>query len=237
MRNEELIEQYFSGNISEEGFLQLKTLLEEDEVFKREFYSQLEIQQTIAQEKQTPLKERLKKLDQNSVRKTNWYRYAAAAAVVLVAIGLLFYFAQPNYEKLYAANFEPYPNVIAPTVRDNGKDEENEVATAFSYYDNRRYADASAAFEKLYQTNGEDYALFYRSVSLMATGRIQKGIAALENHTWKEPDNYQTIAQWYLGLGYLKLRNKEKASAHLEKAAATANPMGRQATKLLQKLE
>ena len=236
MHKEKLIEQYFRGQISDEAFLQLKTLLEQDDTFKKEFYSQLEIQQTIAQEKHTLLKDRLKKLDEKSVRKINWYRYAAAAAI-LVIIGLLFYHSQPNYNELYAANFEAYPNIIAPTVRDNGGSEEDEIATAFSYYDNLQYADAAPAFEKLYRANGEDYAFFYYSISLMAMGDIQKGITALENHTWTQSDNYQTLAHWYLGLGYLKLQNKEKAIAHLKKAANTDDPLAKQATKLLQKLE
>src|SRR3546814_12404776 len=100
MHKEELVEQYFSGQISQEAFLQLKALLQEDVAFKEEFYSQLEVQETIAQEKQALLKARLKKLDQKPVEKINWYRYAAAAAALII-IGLLFYRPKPNYEKLY----------------------------------------------------------------------------------------------------------------------------------------
>src|SRR5690606_12303851 len=166
MHKEELIEQYFRGQISDDAFLQLKTLLEQDEAFKKEFYSQLEIQQTIAQEKRNPIKNRLRKLDEKSIIRTNWYRYAAAAAILII-IGLLFYSSPTNYEKLYTANFEPYSNVIAPTVRDTGG-EEDEIATAFNYYDNHQYADAATAFEKLYRVNSEDYALFYYSISLLA---------------------------------------------------------------------
>src|SRR3546814_14539074 len=87
MHKEELVEQYFSGQISQEAFLQLKALLQEDVAFKEEFYSQLEVQETIAQEKQALLKARLKKLDQKPVEKINWYRYAAAAAALIIKIG------------------------------------------------------------------------------------------------------------------------------------------------------
>src|SRR5690606_4324937 len=128
------------------------------------------------------------------------------------------------YEKLYAANFEAYPNIIAPTVRDNGEGIEDEIATAFSYYDNRQYADAATAFEKLYQTHGEEYAFFYYSISLMALGDTQKSITVLEGHKWAEAGNYATLAHWYLGLAYLKLQNKEKAIAHFEKVANSDNP-------------
>src|SRR3546814_17700946 len=91
---------------------------------------------------------------------------------------------------------------MTPTVGDKRVNEWKEIATAFSYYDNRRYADAARAFEKIYQTRGEDYALFYRSISLMAMGDIQSGISILEGHVWMEPDNFESVSYWYLGLAY-----------------------------------
>lgn len=236
MDKEELIAQYFNGQISEEGFSRIQALLEEDDAFKKEFYSQLEIQQAIAQLKHAPLKERLKKLDQKPIRKIKWYPYAAAAAILII-IGLLFYRSEPPYEKLYATNFEPYPNVIAPTLRDQERFEADMVATAFSYYDSRRYADAARAFEKIYQANGEDYAFFYQSMSLMAQGDIEEGVTALENHAWTQEDVYQIIAYWYVGLGYVELQNKEQAVFYLQRVADSSHPKAQKATEILEKLE
>lgn len=236
MHKEELIEQYFSGQISEDGFMQIKALLETDAAFKKEFHSQLEIQQAIGDERRALLKDRLEKLDYKSVRKANWYAYAAAAAILII-IGLFFYRSQPNYAKIYAENFEIYPNVVAPTVRDHGGSEPNLRATAFSYYDNRRFEDAALAFDELYQATGEDYAVFYGSMSLMALGDTQKAITAMESHTWTQTDEYQTMAHWYVGLGYLKLQNKDMAIALLQKVASTKQPMAAQAAEVLHKLE
>lgn len=236
MDKEELIAQYFNGQISEEGFSRIQALLEEDDAFKKEFYSQLEIQQAIAQEKHAPIKERLRKLDQKPIRKFKWYPYAAAAAI-LVIIGLLFYRTEPPYEKLYATHFEPYPNVIAPTLRDQERFEGDMVAAAFSYYDNRQYADAASTFEKIYQANGEDYAFFYQSMSLMALGEIEETVTALENHAWTHTDEYQMIAYWYVGLGYMELKNKEQAVVYLQQVADSNHPKAKKATEILQKLE
>lgn len=237
MNREELVEQYFSGEISQEGFLRLKTLLEEDDLFKKEFYLQLEIQKTMAAEKHAPLKERLKKLDERPAIKTEWYRYVAIAAGILFILGLFLYTSPPDYDRLYETNFQAYPNVVAPTVRDNGNAGENEIAKAFNHYDNQHYARAAAAFEKLHRAHGEDYALFYRSMSLMAMGDVQKGISVMEDHTWKEPGDYQAMSHWYLGLAHLKLKHKEKAVAHLETSANSKGPMAQRARKLLQKLD
>lgn len=236
MNKEELIAQYFSGQITEEAFLQLKTLLEKDSALKKDFYAQLEVQQTIAREKNIPLKERLKQLDQKSAPKTKWYLYAAAITV-FIAIGSLFYNSQPDYQDLYAENFEVYPNVIAPTVRGNETPKENKMTLAFHYYDNKDYAKAAELFKTLYTETDADYAFFYHSISLMAAGETTKAITTLEQHSWNEPNNYQTITQWYLGLGYLKLGNKEKAILHLKKVSISGKPLAKQAKEILQKLQ
>ncbi|RFN58916.1 tetratricopeptide repeat protein [Marixanthomonas ophiurae] len=236
MNKEELIAHYFNGQISKDDFLQLKTLLEEDSEFKKEFYAQLEVQQTISGEKSAPLKERLKKLDQESAPKTKWYFYAAAI-VILIAIGSFFYNTQPDYQDLYAKNFEAYPNVIAPTVRGNETPKKDKMELTFHYYDNKEYAKAAELFKTLYKETNEDYAFFYQSVSLMAAGETNKAIIALEQHNWNEPIDYQTITQWYVGLGYLKLENKEKAKLHLKKVTVSGKPLAKQAKEILQKIE
>jgi len=236
MNKEELIAHYFNGQISKEDFLQLKTLLEEDSEFKKDFYAQLEVKQTIAQEKNAPLKERFNQLDQKTAPKTKWYLYAAAITI-LIAIGSFFYNTQPDYQDLYAKNFEAYPNVIAPTVRGNETPKEDKIALAFNYYDNKNYNKAAELFKSLYKETNEDYAFFYQSVSLMAGGETSKAITALEQHNWNEPENYQTITQWYIGLGYLKLGNKEKAILHLKKVTVSGKPLAKQAKEILQKLE
>lgn len=236
MNKEELIEHYFSGQISKETFLKLKTLLEKDSAFKNDFYTQLEVQQTIAQEKNIALKERLNNLDQKSAPKTKWY-LLAAAITILIAIGSFFYNSQPNYQDLYAKNFEVYPNVITPVVRGDEIPKENNMSLAFGYYENEDYAKAADIFKKLYDETDEDYAFFYHAISLMAAEETTKAITALEQHSWNDLDNYQTITQWYLGLGYLKLENKEKALFHFKKVSVSDKPLAKPAKEILKKLK
>ena len=236
MNKEELIAQYFSGQISKEDFLQLEILLEEDGEFKKDFYAQLEIQHTLMQEKSASLKERLNQLDQKSTSKSKWYLYAAAIAVI-IAIASFLYSPQPNYEDLYAENFEVYPNVIAPTVRGNEVPKKDKIQLAFNYYDNKNYTKAAELFKTLYKETGEDYAYFYLSVSLMAEGKTNKAIKILEQHNWHEPEDYLATAQWYVALGYLKLGNLDKAILYLEKVIVSGKPLANQAKDLLQQLE
>jgi hypothetical protein len=55
----------------------------------------------------------------------------------------------------------------------------------------------------------------------------------LETHEWEEPENYETITQWYIALGYIKLKEKKKAVDYLEKVAASDKPISNQARELL----
>src|SRR5690606_34203541 len=112
--------------------------------------------------------------------------------------------------KIYVANFEPYPNIVAPTVRDlnpSGSDKEK----AFRYFDQRDYGKAATAFKEWYSEDTVGYANFYYGISLMADHQVEKAVEVLADPTWNVPEKYQTQTDWYLALAYLKTENKEKA--------------------------
>ncbi|WP_417359402.1 tetratricopeptide repeat protein [Galbibacter sp.] len=237
MNKQDLIEQYFTGQLSNEEFLELKTLLEVDPEFKKEFHAQLEIQQTIAQEKSAFLKDRFAGLDKKSAPRTKWYLYAATVAVLIgVGIGYLFYNAQPDFQELYAQNFEAYPNVIAPTVRGDSEADMPMMEAAFHAYDSKNYTEAASLFGELYKETDQDYAYFYQNISLMAASKTETAVANLELHHWSTPQKYKTNAQWYVALGYLKLEHKEKAILYLEKVANSSTPIAHQAKEILKTL-
>lgn len=233
MNKEALTEKYFSNSLSEDEFVQLQQLLETDAVFREAFYSELEIQQAVAREKHRPLKERFEKLEQIPERKNTWYLYAAALAA-LIAIGSLFYNTQSDYQELYAVHFEPYPNIIAPAVRNAS---ENPMENAFSHYNNRNYKEAIKAFDALYETDTTGYVTFYYAMSLMADSQVKKAINTLESPNWEIPQKLQSQTDWYLALSYLKSENKEKAIFYLEKVIITDGAMAAQAKNILQEIK
>src|SRR5690554_5284319 len=155
MNRERLIEQYFSGKLSNEDFEHLKVLIEGDAEFRDNFYHQLEIQQTISQQRNTFLKDRFKALDQKTQEKPapKWYRYAAAIAMLIgIGLGYIFLNGQTNYQDLYADNFEPYPNVVAPTVRGTSEQVKGTKEEAFFKYDSKEYDQAADLFLELYNS-------------------------------------------------------------------------------------
>lgn len=241
MDKEALILGYFENTLTPKQQSALHELLAADEGFKDEFAFQLELREAIKESERSDLKTRFNKLDSQHQHKSLNRRWYAIAAAIIVSLGLgwaLFFFkANPDPQQLYATHFEPYPNVISPTVRDNSEPTADmEVVKAFRLYDNKQYTEAAAAFAKLYQSTGEDYARFYHSVSLMAEGHTKEATSILEKHIWEEPENYLTISYWYLGLGYLKQENHEKAAMYLKKVADSNKPFSQQARELLQEL-
>lgn len=234
-----LIENYFTNTLSPSEKEELERLLNTDADFQKEFQFQETLREAIKNKERQKLKQHLKSLETapKTIPLRRWYTMAAAL-IVLFGLGwALLYSSGPNYEQLYAAQFEPYPNVIVPAVRSDTQVVSKEVATAFRYYDSHNYTQAATAFQDLYKANQEDYAMFYYAVSLMAGNETQKAIAVFETHSWNTPQNYETISNWYLGLGYVKLENKEKAVGYLNAVANSDKPLAKQAKEVLQNLE
>ena len=242
MNREELIQAYWKNKLDKEGKVEFDHLFETDPEFRKEVEFHQDMNAAFSAMDRERVKRKLQEFETqiNAEQQQKKYKWWLAAACILVIVGVsltTFFGGSETPNQLYADYFEPYPNVIVPTVRNAETSEEANVAAAFNYYDNRQYADAATAFYKLYQADSKDYAFFYHSVSLMAVGNTQKAITTLESHRWNEPENYQTMTHWYLGLGYLKLQDKEKAITHLEKVANSSKPLAKQAKEIIQKLK
>ncbi|WP_417872700.1 tetratricopeptide repeat protein [Xanthomarina gelatinilytica] len=236
MNKEALIEKYFSHQLSDAEFNQLKKWIEEDELFKNEFYQQLEIQKTISEANHSQIKERLKRLDNRPKKKNIWYLYAASVTILII-LGLLFYKPQQELQGIYAENFEVYPNVINITTR-SGSDKENEAAQAFQYYEKGLYGEAVLAFNEAYKNHPEDYLLFYKGVSLLAQHKTNEGINVLLSYDWeKNQSEFAEAANWYLGLAYIKQEQLSIAKLYLQKVMASETHLQIQAQNLLKELD
>lgn len=237
MRKSDLIDKYIQEKATAEELERIKQLMAEDADFKEEITFQLALRQAVRKEEGQKLKQRLQQLEQ----KKKSTRFAPViwkiAAVFVIGLGLLWFFNKsPDYDEIYAENFEPYSNIVAPTVRDFNN-RESDIEKGFRYYDNRDYANAAATFNALFDADSIGYANFYYAISLMADQQVEKAVEALENPDWKIPEQYQNQTDWYLALGYLKSQNKEKAIAYLEKVIKTDGAMAGQARKILAEIK
>lgn len=239
MNKSDLIDKYVQNKASAEELEEIRRLLVDDAAFKRELSFQMGLREAIKRTEGSEIKQYLKGLDQKSTGTRRFPLLWRVAAVLVLVGGLAagwFFNIGPNYERLYAENFEPYPNVVAPLVR-SGSLQDSQLKEAFRYYDTEDYTRAAAAFKAAYDNDQIGSANFYYAISVMADGKIDRAIIALEDPDWQIPENYQEATYWYLGLSYLKLGNKESARMYLEKVAAHDGLMKGPAENLLNSIE
>lgn len=237
MTSFDLIDKYIQKTATPEELLEIQRLLKEDPVFKKEFYFHLELKEAIRIEENQKLKKQLQQLETAKNSKKLYLNIYKIAAILIIGLGILWFFnASPNYDKIYAENFEPFPNIVAPTVR-NHNHSENKITKAFSLYDNQNYTAAAIAFKELYQQDKISYANFYYAISLMGNQQFEKAIEALENPDWKVSEKYLDYTHWYLALAYLKIGDKEKATDYLYKTTQTDSYIAEQAQKVLDKIK
>lgn len=236
MNRSDLIDKYIQKKATAEELVLIKHLMEEDADFKEAISFQLELQYAVKREESQKLKQQLKDLEN---KKSNHFLpelWKIAAVVVIVMGGLWFFNASDDYEKIYAKNFEPYPNIVVPTVR-NSNTPKHSMEDAFRSYDQRDYAKSAAAFKSMLNVDKTGYANFYYAMSLMANEQVEKAIETLENPVWDIPEKFQNQVDWYLALGYLKTQNNEKAIEHLEKVRKTEGMMAAKADALLAEIK
>jgi len=237
MKKSDLIDRYLQQKATVGELEEIKQLMKEDADFKEEVIFQLELRQAVKITEGQKLKQHLQGLEQQKEKTRLFPVMWRAAAVLIAGFGLFWFFnVSTDYEKIYAKNFEPYPNIVAPTVRDSNTPE-SDVKTAFRYYDNRDYQKAAAAFKALFNENKLEYANFYYGISLMADGQVEQAVEALENPNWEIPERYQNQTDWYVALGHLKTHNKEKATKYLEKVIKSDGARAAQARKVLAEIE
>jgi tetratricopeptide (TPR) repeat protein len=237
MKRSDLIDKYIQKKASDEELKEIRNLMEKDVHFREAVIFHLELQKAVRKDEGQKLKEHLQRLEQKKNKKSFIPKIWKVAAVFVIGLGLFWVFnMSPKYEKLYAENFAPYPNIVAPTVRDlNAPD--NGIEEAFRYYDNGDYAKAAETFKAVYKEDKIGYANFYYGISLMANQETEKAVEALEDSDWDIPKRYQNQTNWYLALGYLKTKNKEKAIAYLEKVIRAHDAMAPQANKILMEIK
>lgn len=238
MNKSDLIEKYVRNKASSEELEEINRLLAEDTAFKTELAFQMEVREAIRRTEGSKMKQYLQGLEQESgSRRFRTWIKAAAVLVLVAGLGIgLFFSNSPNYETLYAENFEPYPNIVAPLVR-SGDTPDSALRVAFRYYDNGNYDLAARAFKTVDSKDRFGYAHFYYAISLMADQQIEEAILALNNPVWQPPENIRYATHWYLGLGYLKLGNEKEAKRHLKKVIARQGALSAVAEKLLNHIE
>ncbi|MGB5436784.1 MAG: tetratricopeptide repeat protein [Maribacter sp.] len=222
MDKEELLYKFFSNQLTEEQKKTFHQLLETDVEFKAQFEFENDLKRVIKKNQNENLKHKLigfeKEInakDKNNPSKWTFSNWSIAASIaLLVGLGWLGYnlMSGPNYSKLYAANFQEYPNTVYTITR--GEGEETKEREAFVAYESGDYDTALQNFAQI-SVDNKEYLDFYRAQSHLNLNELedakkdfQKVIAA--------DTNFVGESYWYLALIYLKEKDKENAVGSLQ---------------------
>lgn len=234
MNKESLIISYFENNLTDKEKLFFDQLMKTDKSFADavRFEEKTKIALTI--EARDELKSRLQSYEAQRKQKSRLQKwlYVAASIVILLGISMFVFNQQSSPSQLSAAYFKPYPNTVAPIVRGDENNLDNQKA--FVAYESGNYDEALGMFEKLTKNTQEDYAFFYQAMSLMGSEKYDAAQEVLTSRTWSE--EYRDKANWYLALNLLHLNQVNDSRSILEEIVRSQSYNHKLAAELLKKL-
>lgn len=235
MDHEELIEKYFAKSLNANERLMFDQLMQTNDTFREQVVYEEEVQKAITLNERQALKKKLKSFETKKPKRNYTVWYAAASFAVMLGIGFWTFFNDVDTNAVYEEYYQSYPNVVAPTVR--GENSTDIKSEAFYSYDSGDYTKALTLFSKLYDTEKEDYSLFYKSLSLMELKRYDEALTSFEQFDLQKNNGFTPYVKWYKALTLVKLEQKEKALVLLQELANSTNPMQKMAKELVAELE
>lgn len=239
MMNDILIEKYFNNALSPEETEQFQQLIETDKEFKETFEFQKDVKAALIDNKKEALKNLMQQKEEKNTsltKKGSTLKYLVAA-LLLVALTVSAFFALQSSPKtpqeLYAENFVPYRNVIAPITR--GQEELDFKEKAFYKYETGEYLKASLEFDTLLSFTNESYYIFYKANALLKLQEYKKAIQLLKKHQTYN-DDFHDKSRWYLALAFLQTNNISESKKILEEIVTNATYNYKLARKILKRL-
>lgn len=238
---ENLIEKYFEKQLSEVEKSTFDELINSDSKFKEAFLFEQQLRQAVHLKERKALKNTLQsfenKKETKMVSMKKWYWVGAASVAFLLALSWFLTAKNTSNSDLYAAYYQAYPNVIAPSVRgENGVNDEKKKA--FELYEAEKFEEAAQLFNNLGKTETNEFAAFYEGQCYMALGKNEKAIEVFSNAILTDDVfPFDTQRKWYLALIYLKMGKKDDAQLMLEILTNYDNVQSAKAKELLEKLE
>lgn len=212
----EWIDRYLSGLLAADERELFEQQIQTDNAFRQQVEIVAALRKGILQAGRKELLEEIKAWDKEAPSRVQtiplWRQAAVIRIAALLIIGLSIFLLWPKEgaePDLFAKYFEPYPNVIMPTVRGNENEDSTTIQKAYRTYDQGDYTEAILLFEAV---NPQDEGvLMYLGSSYLATGQAEKAIPILKKLE-AESGLFADEARWYLVLAYLQSGNKEQAN-------------------------
>ncbi len=173
----------------------------------------------------------------NTKQKSFNLRIIGYAAAALIAIFLVTKSLTPSdtTDRLYNEFYKPL-NAYSNITR-SGNEQKDAFTDAVEKYKHGDYQYAGNLFNNLVSKNQNvNKYIFFSGITHLQLGNYQMAISQL-NQVILSNDDFTKDAQWYLGLAYLKLGDKENAQLHFKTLAETKGYYQKQAHDLLERIK
>ena len=234
MNKDELLENYFSRELTTEEQISFENLIANDDEFKEDFDFQLDLKEAIKNKERSKLKEKLHSYEASINKKNkggfNWSQLSIAASIVLLlGIGWIGFknISGVNYDDYY----NQYPNTVVNITRSDS--DQTIERKAFVAYESGDLVSAIKYFNELKRDKSIEYLNFYLGQSYLKQNNFKKAIEYFEQNI-EEDKVFVAESHWYIALSYLKNKDKTSAKEHLEKLIADYEYMNSEAKVLLE---
>ena len=213
--SEDKIQQYIQGQLTGAELEAFENGLKEDPALQEEIRSEMLIYAAASQIRDEELRGRMNLLehqidDKPAINFAVLLRWAAV--LLLITIPLYFFIVESgtSSKELYAAYFEPYPNVLGPS-----RDDDSFGVNGMVEYDANDYDQAVEKLSKTLSANLQNDAVrLYLGISLMETGKSSEAIKVFDQIS--DDSRFINQAKWYTSLAYLAKNNTDAAIFLLE---------------------
>lgn len=199
-QNNEQLDRYFRNEMSEEERKEFLIKIENDEELKRQFDQHKDLVKAIQFSSLGNLKDQLKEKEKEytPTPKKSFIYLKMAAGICLLAISTWFIVefsktsSSPN--KLYADNYEPYPNIVNPLNRSSDAISKD----PYALFELGEYNEALSILKTYNQT---DTVLFYTGQVHLALNQNTPAIESFEKI--QTSSMFADATMWYKALAYL----------------------------------
>lgn len=242
----QLIQDFFEFELNEEerALVEERMATDKDFLHRMQVYQQMEKQvDSMGKVEQHTAKEVV--MQPRAAKKFRWNTLRAAAAMLVLAIGLLFVFQLFNTEQpdiLAQQYWENSEKVTFSNLRDAQVNQEvnrSQLALidASKTFEAKRY---EVAFERLNSILPDDVnylkALLLKGQILFEQTRYENAILHFQLIIDAQQFDVKDAAYWFQALAYLKMNRVEEAKGNLNYVVEQEYPMAQKARELLEEL-
>ncbi|MEQ9443481.1 MAG: tetratricopeptide repeat protein [Cyclobacteriaceae bacterium] len=162
-----------------------------------------------------------------------WLGIAASLSALLI-VAILVFNRNEDPQTLYAAYYEPYPNVVNPAERSEGLPTDA-AGQAMYYYEREEFEKAITLFTQESALDDQAYQ-FYLGVSYLGVQQAEEALTTLQPLLQDEQSAFYEPALWYTGLAQLQANQPEQAQEIFKKVVGLEGDYTVEAQALLDKL-